>query len=262
IQHDTMCDARAIMLYLRELYGESSRNARFQLTAELFQNGRGASVNNHVLQMINAIEHLAALNIVQDVELSIDLMLHSLPPSYSGFITKFNMNKMKASLADLLNMLREAELNMQKGKAPIISVGPANRLQQGVAAAPVINTEASTSVAKNLEKGPCFHCGQMGYWKRNCPLYLQSIGKGMRYLSFIEINMCLPDSSSLILDSGYGTHICSNMQALQERRKLERGEESLRLADGAIVEAIVVGTVYIFLPSGLSLELKHCIYAP
>ncbi|GAV56903.1 zf-CCHC domain-containing protein, partial [Cephalotus follicularis] len=73
------------------------------------------------------------------------------------------------------------------------------------------------------DKGPCFHCGKPGHWKRNCLTFLRSIGK----------------------DSECGTHICSNLQALMNKRNLEKGEGNLRLADGSIVEAIVVGSVYI-----------------
>ncbi|GAV88586.1 hypothetical protein CFOL_v3_32008, partial [Cephalotus follicularis] len=36
VQHDGMRDSRAIPQHLHELYGENSRNALFQLTAELY----------------------------------------------------------------------------------------------------------------------------------------------------------------------------------------------------------------------------------
>ncbi|GAV73972.1 hypothetical protein CFOL_v3_17455, partial [Cephalotus follicularis] len=35
VQHESMRDSKEILLHLRELYGETSRNARFQLTTEL-----------------------------------------------------------------------------------------------------------------------------------------------------------------------------------------------------------------------------------
>ncbi|GAV60377.1 UBN2_3 domain-containing protein [Cephalotus follicularis] len=66
VQHNGMRDSRAILQHLRELYGENSRNAQFQLTAELYgtKMAEGSSVNDHVLKMINAIERLEALGIV------------------------------------------------------------------------------------------------------------------------------------------------------------------------------------------------------
>ncbi|GAV80917.1 UBN2_3 domain-containing protein [Cephalotus follicularis] len=36
VQHESMRDSREVLPYLHELYGENSRNARFQLNAELY----------------------------------------------------------------------------------------------------------------------------------------------------------------------------------------------------------------------------------
>ena len=69
----------------------------------------GASVQTHVLKMIEWIERLAVLEFKMDKDLSIDLILQSLPDSFSQFIINFHMNKIDVSLAELLNMLKTAE---------------------------------------------------------------------------------------------------------------------------------------------------------
>ncbi|GAV72106.1 UBN2_2 domain-containing protein, partial [Cephalotus follicularis] len=252
VQHNGMRDSRAILQHLLKLYGKNSRNVRFQLTTELYgtKMAEGSSVNDHVLKMINAIECLAALGIIQDAELSTDLILHSLPPSFSDFITNYNMNSISATLADLLNMLREEEVNMYKGKAPVMMVGQTRRPKRK---GKVAHAEESTSEAPT--EGPCFHYGKPGHWKMNCVTFLKSIGKGMPYLSYIEVNMNISDSSSWILDGGCGTHICSNLHTLTDRRKLEKGEGDLRLANVSVIEAIAIGSVYILLPLGQSFVL-------
>ncbi|GAV84722.1 UBN2_2 domain-containing protein [Cephalotus follicularis] len=264
-----MGDSRAILLHLPKLYRENGRNARFQLIAELYgtKMNEGSSINDHVLKMINAIERLEALGIIQDTELSTDLILYSLPPSFSGFITNFNMNRITATLADLLNMLREAEANMYKGKAPVMMVRQSHRPKRwGKAASAkgkakngamppqptsfkpevtrpssqgkqqaIVVPDATARVAPAEEstlelstKGPYLYCRKPGHWKRNCVTFLKSIGKGMPNLSYIEVNMYIPNSSSWILDSGFGTHICSNLQTLTLRRVREI--YSLRMA--------------------------------
>ena len=76
----------------------------------------GSPVGPHVLEMINLIKKLARLGFLMDHELSVDLVLQSLPPSFSQFILNYNMNKLKASLSKLLNMLRSAEPNLKKEK--------------------------------------------------------------------------------------------------------------------------------------------------
>ena len=58
-----------------------------------------------MLKMINLIEKLARLDFLMDHELSVDLVLQSLSLSYSQFIINFNMNKLEATLPELVNML-------------------------------------------------------------------------------------------------------------------------------------------------------------
>ena len=83
-QHEHM-NAQEILMHLQELFGAQSRYERFQTSKELFQckMTEDSSVGAHVLKMINLIEKLARLGFVMDHELSIDLVLQSLPPSYS-----------------------------------------------------------------------------------------------------------------------------------------------------------------------------------
>ena len=69
----------------------------------------GASVQTHVLKMIEWIERLVVLGFKMDKDLSIDLILQSLPDSFSQFIINFHINKIDVSLAEQLNMLKTAE---------------------------------------------------------------------------------------------------------------------------------------------------------
>ena len=62
-------------------------------------------VGPHVLKMIDLIEQLEKLECKIGKELSQDLILQSLPESFSQFIVNFNMNKMNCDLHEMLNML-------------------------------------------------------------------------------------------------------------------------------------------------------------
>lgn len=54
-----------------------------------------------------------------DYDLSISLVLFSLPESYSQFVLNFNMNKIKVTLLSLLNMLTQDENTITKEKPSI-----------------------------------------------------------------------------------------------------------------------------------------------
>ena len=70
-------------------------------------------------------------------------------------------------------------------------------------------------VADKIDKGNCHWCKEEGHWKRNCPAYLESLKK-MKSVQIqdscifvIEVN--LSTSTSWVLDTGCGSHICINV---------------------------------------------------
>ncbi|XP_015381952.2 uncharacterized protein LOC107175103 [Citrus sinensis] len=134
------------------------------------------SVNEHVLKMIDYIEQLEALNFSMDGELAIDLILQSLPDSFSQFIMNFNMNKMECSLAELLKMLNTAETCIKKPKDVMAIEGSSAKKGKKKKFQPKAKGGIKKGKAnKPNDKGKCFHCGKDGHWKRNCKAYLNSL---------------------------------------------------------------------------------------
>ena len=122
-QHDSM-DTQSILLNLKELYGEQSRTARYEISKQLFRARmtERTSVQDHVLMVIDLITRLGQLGFVMDGELNQDLILQSLPESFSQFVVNYHMNKLNCSLPELLNMLKTAESHVKKNKAPLLLV--------------------------------------------------------------------------------------------------------------------------------------------
>ena len=76
----------------------------------------------------------------------------------------------------------------------------------------------------------------------------------------IEVN--LSTSDSWVLDTGSGSHICTNVQGLKRSRILARGKVDLRVGNGAKVAALAIGTYELAFSSGLILSLEICYYVP
>ena len=158
------------------------------------------------------------------------------------------MNVLDKSITELHGMLKDAEHNfkkttpvlmvqkgkgkggMGKGKAKSKDkVGPKSKGKRPKAPKP-----------KPQKESMCFHCNKPGHWKRNCPVYLEELKKGgatstTSCIYVIEVNLSI--STSWVLDTGCGSHICSNVQGLRNRRTLMEDEVDLRVGYKARVAA-------------------------
>ncbi|KAG8492837.1 hypothetical protein CXB51_010063 [Gossypium anomalum] len=265
-QHEVMV-AYDMIEHLKELYQGQARQERLDISKALFQCklAEGSPIGPHVLKMIGYIESLSKLGFPLGQELATNVILQSLPDSYSQFVFNFNMNEIDKTLPQLLSMLRIAKGNMKKaGSKPILMVR--NNKGKGKAK---ISTKPKGKGKPNLGKGKaalkpkggvskegnCFHCGVTGHWKWNCAVYLEEIKKakasGTSALGIYVIDINLSTTTSWALDTGCGSHICTSVQGLQRSRTLARGDVDLQVGNGARVAALAMGTYTLSLPSGL-----------
>ncbi|NEY13665.1 hypothetical protein DDE04_09195, partial [Bifidobacterium pseudocatenulatum] len=204
----------------------------------------------HVLKMIGYVETLGRLGFPLGQELATDLVLQSLPSSYSQFIMSYNMNDYNKPLPELLSMLRTAEHDISKGTSVLMVQGTKRKgkgKSKGKRAkgASKYDLGALKPKAKVAKNDYCFHCGNTGHWKRNCKIYLEELKKkkgsetSALGIHVIEINVSTA-STSWVLDTGCGAHICGNMQDLRNSRSLAKVEVDLRVGNGARVAAITV----------------------
>nr|GEV59383.1 hypothetical protein [Tanacetum cinerariifolium] len=121
----------------------------------------------------------------------------------------------------------------------------------------------------NPAKDAIYHqCGEVGHWRRNCPVYLAELMKkkkltqGASTLGIFTIELYSFPSKSWTYDTGCSTYICITTQGLRGNKKLKPGALSPYMGDGhhAAVEAI--GSYHLELPSGLVIVLNNCHYAP
>ena len=82
--------------------------------------------------VIDLITRLGQLDFVMDGELNQDLILQSLPESFSQFVVNYHMNKLNTFLPELLNMLKTAESHIKKDKAPLLLVDGINKKKTGI----------------------------------------------------------------------------------------------------------------------------------
>ena len=273
-------EAYDIIFNLKEMFQQQARQVRYETTKALhsFKMADGASVSAHVLKMKGYIEHLDRLGFPLSQELGTDLILNSLPDSYGQFVMNFNMNEMDKSISKLHTMLKTAEQNIKSKSGHVLMVqkgkgfknkgkGKGKGKVKGKGKSNAQPKPKPEPKAKAPKEGVCFFCNEPGHWKRNCKLYLEDLKKKKKTdetssLGIYAIQINFSPFSSWVLDTGCGSHICTNVQGLKRTRQLKKGEVDLRVGNGAKVAALAVGSYELTLPSRLLLVLDNCYYVP
>ena len=188
--------------------------------------------------MIGYIEYLDHFGFRLSREAQIDIIFQFLNITYAQFIMTFTITEQDKTPTKLLALLRTQEANMQKvpNNAPIMMVGKEGAKGKGKwkgkkkigsknlgLSKPVFKKALKPKgggvvVDDKPDKGNCHWCKEEGHWKRNCPAYLESLKKmksdQIQDTSIFLIEVNLSTSTSWVLDTGCGSHICINVQEL------------------------------------------------
>ena len=133
-------------------------------------------MREHCLRMISNLNTLEVLGADIDGESQVDMILQLLPESFKEFRLNYNMNKKIYSLSELMNELVAAEgilgtssvdANMAEASTSQPKLKGKGKKKKKKNFAKQDGKQVALGVAN---KGKCFHCGEKGHWKRNCPI--------------------------------------------------------------------------------------------
>nr|GFA07118.1 hypothetical protein [Tanacetum cinerariifolium] len=181
-------------------------------------------------------------------DLIVGLILNGLTKDFVGFVRNYNIHNMEKTIGELHAMLIEYEKGLRKK-----------------AETPQLMMIRGEHPAKDKT---CPHCKEVGYWKRNCPVYLAELLKKKKQvgsassLIIFTIKLFAFPNKSWVYDTGCGTHICITKQGYREARKLKEGALYLYVDNGVRVQVEAIGCFDLVFPNGLVICLDNCHYAP
>ena len=173
-----------------------------------------------------------------DHELSIDWIMSNMTYYFTHFMLNYHMQSKETSIPELINLLKTVEPTLKKKMAKIVmlvksSVSKKGSKNNNKKKKPMKEKGGVTKkkVKKAVSKGSYFHCGQDGYWRRNCKAYLGSLKKASDAPStlgmFINEVNTISHKNQWVLDIGCSSQICTNVQGLRDNRQLNKGESDL-----------------------------------
>jgi hypothetical protein len=103
---------------------------------------------------------------------------------------------------------------------------------------------------------------QKGHYKRDCLDFLKSLLKrGDELIIFVDESLYLSYAKSTWwIDSGATTHVANFLQWLSGTRTLQKGERTIKVANGVQANVEAIGDLSLELNNGFVLSLKEVLY--
>jgi hypothetical protein len=170
--------------------------------------------------MTGYIQRLEELECKIPEDLKMDRVLQSLPPSFNGFVLKFNMQGMKKTVPELFAMLKVAEVDIKKEHKVLMVNRTTSYKKKGKKSVSKKSGKSADSTKKRKSgsklETECFYCKATGHWKRNCPKFIADKKAGLIKKGIYDI---LIDVIFLVIKvaPGYGdtnsvTLVCNTKQ--------------------------------------------------
>nr|GEU67182.1 hypothetical protein [Tanacetum cinerariifolium] len=246
---------------LKAMYSKQAKQKLLQTVREFHscKQAEGQSVSSHVLKMKYYIDNLERLDQPVRKNLAVSLILVFLNEDFNSFVQNYNMHgRVQKSQKNKPHKAAKGGHGKGKGKGKMGNASFTSKPK----------TPPPPKKDNPAKDAVCHQYGEIGHWRRNCPVYLaelmkkKKLSQGASTLGIFTLELYSFPSKSWIYDNGYGTHICITTHGLRGSKKLKPEALSLYAGDGHRTAVKAIGTYHLELPSGLVIVLNNFHYTP
>lgn len=219
----------------------------------------------HINEFVDISEKLIEIGIQIQEELLSIILLTSLPKEYENFVVAIETRDKLPSFSSLKQkLLEEAERKQQLEKEELpehqVFAAKSNKRREKVEEAGegiFRNKVQGKGSKKNMFKGKCFSCGQIGHYASKCEKN-HSKNKHQSFTMIAVAETGKLNKSMWYLDSGATAHMCNDKGLFT---KFEEHEERIALAGEHFLKAVGRGDVLIK-SDDCEIKLQNVLYSP
>jgi hypothetical protein len=217
--------------------------------------------------MSNVAARLKPLDLAIKDGFLIYLIFNSLPKEFKTFEVNYNSMNNKWTLKKFIAMCVQEEERTKHNNCGVDSVNMAKHHQKRKNSPPRKEDKGkvvSTSCDQPVDKDQCKWCKRRGHYQKNCIEFLKHLSKqGDDHVTFIDESLFLSYSrSTWWIDSGATIHVANSLQGFYTRQAIQRGERSIRVANGVEAEVEAIEELPLELNNGFILRLHNILYVP
>ncbi|GJU08558.1 retrotransposon protein, putative, ty1-copia subclass [Tanacetum coccineum] len=170
---------------LKAIFSKQAEQELLQTVREFhaWKHEEGQYVSSYVLMMKSYIDNLERLDQPVSQNLAVSLILVSLNKDYDSFVQNYNMHGMGKTVNELHVMLKLHEDTLPKKDVNhalhAIRAGRVQKNQKNKPhkAAKWVKTPPPPKKDNPAKDAIFHHCGEIGHWRRNYPMYLTELMK-------------------------------------------------------------------------------------
>ncbi|GJX62743.1 retrotransposon protein, putative, ty1-copia subclass [Tanacetum coccineum] len=148
---------------LKAMFEKQAEVERFDLiqTFHAYKQEEGKPVAAYIIRMKGYVDQLERLGYMLPQDLIVGLILNGITKDFVGFMRNYSMHNMGKTIGELYAMLIEYEKGLpKKAETSQVMIIKGGKIQKHPA-----------------KDDTCHHYKEVGYWKRNCPVYLAELLK-------------------------------------------------------------------------------------
>jgi hypothetical protein len=234
----------------------------------------GGGVRDHILRMSNMSSKLKSMDMELPEEFIIHLIFASLPKEFETFAVNYNSQPEKWGIEKMIAMCVQEEERVKGQSGDSVNYLNQNKKRNFQNSKPQGKPQWNTSPSKphgkmndhnqEVDKDTCKWCKQKGHYEKDCVEFLRHLcKKGEDLITFVDESLYLSYAKSTWwIDSGATVHVANSLQGFRMRRTLQRGERSIKVANGVQAEVEAIGELPLVLANGFVLLLIDVLYVP